>query len=136
MCVTVLELPGRKRWSNWWHLHALCSRFLSHSPVHQTQHVHDSHMPMIRWCFAGKYSPISGGTACVDCRAGKFQPSAGVESVCVRGRGKGGRLGKKENKAGGRIHTCISMHAMATLPMSSSRHNTLDRMTMCACVRE
>jgi len=93
MCVTVLELPGRKRWSNRWHLHALWSRFLSHSPVHspvhQTQHVHDSHMPMIRWCFAGKYSPISGLTACVDCRAGKFQPYAGAESVCVRGRGGG-----------------------------------------------
>jgi hypothetical protein len=77
MCVTVLELPGRKRWSNWWHLHALWSRFLSHSPVHETQHVHVSQMLMIRWCFAGKYSPISGLTACVDCRAGKFQTYAG-----------------------------------------------------------
>jgi len=72
--------------------------------------VHDSHMPMIRWCFAGKYSPISGVTACVDCRAGKFQPSAGVETVCVRGRGGGGRLGKKENKAEGRI-TYMHIHA-------------------------
>ena len=88
-------------------------------------------------CGAGKYSPISGVTACVDCRAGKFQTTAGVTIVCVQGRVKGGRgLGKKESKAEGHIHTCISMHAMTTLPMLSSRHNTVDRMTMCACVCE
>ena len=102
--VTVLEVHVRKRWPSWWHLHALWSRFLSRSLVHETQHVHDSRMLMIRWCFAGTYSPTSGATACTHCEAGKFKAAAGVntacdnceagkyqatagdESVCVRGR--------------------------------------------------
>ncbi len=50
---------------------------------------------MIRLCFAGKFVPISGATACFDCRAGQYQATAGVESVCVRGRDGGGRLGQK-----------------------------------------
>ena len=79
--VRVLYLHGRERGSSWWHLRFLWSRFLSRSPVHQTQHVHASRMPMIRWCFAGKYSPTSGATACTNCDAGKFSAAVGASAA-------------------------------------------------------
>ena len=41
-------------------------------------------------CAAGKYGPVgstsSVAATCTSCPAGKFQATAGVESVCVRGR--------------------------------------------------
>ena len=37
---------------------------------------------MIRWGFAGKYS-VESSQACTNCKAGKYQETAGVESVCV-----------------------------------------------------
>jgi hypothetical protein len=83
VCVTVLELRGRKRWSSEWHLRAMWSRFLSRSPVHQTQHVHDSRRLMTRWCFAGTYSPTSGATACTNCVAGKYSAAAGASSAAT-----------------------------------------------------
>ncbi len=59
-------------------------------------------------CAAGKYSPMSGVTACVDCGAGTYQATAGVIRVCVR------------------LHTllCMYMYVIKTLPTSPSRQIT------------
>ena len=76
MVCVIGVLRSRTGWSvEWWisDLYDLCSRFLSHSPVHETQHVHDSRMVRVRWFFAGKFSAAtSGATSCTDCDAGKF----------------------------------------------------------------
>jgi hypothetical protein len=76
--------------SSWWHLHALWSRFLSRSPVHQTQHVHDSRRLMIRCCVAGKHSPSYGATACTNRDPGKSSATVGVTaaSTCTDCGGK------------------------------------------------
>ena len=85
MVCVIGVLRSRTSWSvEWWisDLYDLCSRFLCRSPVLETQHVHDSRMLMIRWCFAGTYSPTSGATACTHCEAGKFKAAAGVNTAC------------------------------------------------------
>ena len=104
MVCVIGVLRSRTSWSvDWWFsdLYDMCSRFLCRSPVHETQHVHDSRMVMVRWFFAGKFSAAtSGATSCTDCEAGKlsstagaatcqdcdagkYSATAGVESVCV-----------------------------------------------------
>jgi len=89
---------------DWWFsdLYDMCSRFLCRSPVHETQHVHDSRMVMVRWFFAGKFSGVSSGaTACTDCDAGKYSADSGA-STCsgfVCAAGTYGALGSTSSEA-------------------------------------
>jgi len=98
-------LRSRTSWSvDWWFsdLYDMCSRFLCRSPVHETQHVHDSRMVMVRWFFAGKFSGVSSGaTACTDCDAGKYSADSGA-STCsgfVCAAGTYGALGSTSSEA-------------------------------------
>ncbi len=50
------------------------------------------------------HARTTGSSVCSDCEAGKYQATAGVESVCVRGRdGEVGKARKKESKI--HLHT-------------------------------
>ena len=88
MVCVIGVLRSRTSWSvDWWFsdLYDMCSRFLCRSPVHETQHVHDSRMVMVRWFFAGKFSVASSGTtSCTDCDAGKYSMTSGAmsDSTC------------------------------------------------------
>ena len=104
----------------------------------QTPEVSD---PACTPCQAGSYSNASAAVRCASCVAGKYQSTAGVKSVSVRGRKGGKRVWetkgarsrevKKECNIQRCKHTCIYiyMHSMTILPTASRIITPLDRMT-------
>ena len=131
MVCVIGVLRRRTGWSvEWWisDLYDLCSRFLSHSPVHETQHVHDSRMVMVRWFFAGKFSVASSGTtSCTDCEAGKLSSTAGA-ATC-----QGCDAGKYSSAVGVYL---LATHTHTPARTHAHTHARKHNMYMHACVDE
>ena len=137
----------------WWisDLYDLCSRFLCRSPVHETQHVHDSRMVMVRWFFAGKFSAAtSGATSCTSCDAGKYSADSGA-STCsgfVCAAGTYGALGSTSSEAAsctscdaGKYSAAAGVYLLDTHTHTPARthahtHARKHNMYMHACVDE
>ena len=89
------------------------------------------YMCMCRWLVVCLCARTTGSSACISCDAGKYQSTAGVESVCVRGR-EGGGLGKKDAP-----HALISLwqeRSWASCSLSSCATSWLDDLCVCVCL--